>query len=67
MGGYWGKKYSDYSSAEAMVLNIKEGKVPNRATAYRELVTIINEWSGTKVAKDAQYLIDTKYSDLHVF
>ena len=61
------KKYSDYSVAEAMVLNIKGGKVPNRNTAYRELITITHEWPGTKVADEARYLIDTKYSDLDRF
>ncbi len=58
------KKYSYVEMAEEMVDKIREGKIQNRNTAYRELVTIKNEWSGYQVADDAEYLIDTYYSDL---
>lgn len=58
------KKYSDISSAEAMVEHIKRGGISSRNTAFRELQTIAQEWSGTNVAREAQYLIDTEYSDL---
>ena len=48
------KKYSYVEMAEEMVDKIREGKIQNRNTAYRELVTIKNEWSGYQVADDAE-------------
>ena len=58
------KKYSYIEMAEEMVDRIREGKETNRNTAYRELVTIKNEWKGYPVANEAEYLIDEYYSDL---
>lgn len=58
------KKYSYIEMAEEMVNRIREGKIQNRNTAYRELVTIKNEWGSYQVGKDAEYLIDQYYSDL---
>lgn len=58
------KKYSFIEMAEEMVEKIKNGKIVNRNTAYRELVTIVNEWRGNFVAQQAQWLIDERYSDL---
>lgn len=57
------KKYSDYASAEEMVSYIQRGGISNRNTAYRELLTITQEWPGTDASYEAQYLIDTEYSD----
>lgn len=45
---------------------IKNGGISNRNTAYRELVTIMNEWPGTSVGDEAEDLIDERYSDLKV-
>ena len=58
------KKYSDYSSAVEMVNYIRRGGISSRNTAYRELLTISNEWSGTSAGRDAEDLIDERYSDL---
>lgn len=58
------KKYSDIASAEEMLEHIKRGNIGSRQTAYRELVTIINEWPRTPVAREAQRMIDADYSDL---
>lgn len=58
------KKYSYVEMAEEMVRKIKNGEISNRNTAYRELVQIINDWRGERVAEDAEDLIDEKYSDL---
>lgn len=58
------KKYSSCEVAQAMVNHIKNGGIINRNTAYRELLTISNEWPGTSVGREAQDLIDEKYSDL---
>ncbi len=60
------KKYSDIGVAAAIVEKIRNGGIPNRNTAYRELVTIMNEWSGTSVGDEAEDLIDERYSDLKV-
>ena len=57
------RKYSDISSAEEMVSYIERGGIPDRNTAYRELLIIMQEWGGTSVAYDAQSLIDREYSD----
>lgn len=60
--GYSYKKYSDIAGAEAMIEHIKNGGISNGNTAYRELVTIKNEWPGTSVAYEAEALIDERYS-----
>lgn len=57
------KKYSDYSAAEEMVNYIKRGGITSRNTAYRELLTISQEWPGTDAAYEAEYLINSEYSD----
>lgn len=58
------KKYSFVEMAQEMVDKIRRGEIPNRNTAYRELVQIMNEWRGEPVADDAEDLIDERYSDL---
>ncbi len=58
------KKYSSIASAEEMIYKIKRGGISSRNTAYRELMTIANEWPGTSVGRDAEDLIDDEYSDL---
>ena len=58
------KKYSDIYMAQEMVNKIERGEIPNRDTAYRELLTVVGEWRGTSVADEAEDLIDTRYSDL---
>ena len=55
------KKYGDMATAEEMIELIREGKITNDNTAYRELLTIIMEWPDTSVSIEAQYLLDTKY------
>lgn len=58
---YFYKKYSDTASALEIIEQIKDGELIGN-TAYRELVTIKHEWEGTKVADEAEYLIDTMFS-----
>ena len=50
------KKYSDIASAEAMIERIKKGQVTGN-TAYRELITIKNEWPNTSVASEAEKIL----------
>lgn len=57
------KKYSDYSVAVEMLKHIKGGGITSRNTAYRELLTITQEWPGTDAAYEAEYLINSEYSD----
>lgn len=59
--GYSYKKYSDTAIAWEVIQQIKDGKITGN-TAYRELVTIRNEWRGTSVGNEAEYLIDTMFS-----
>ena len=58
------RKYSDITSAEEMIERIRNGDISSRNTAYRELVVIAGEWDGTSVGREAEYLIDSMYSDL---
>lgn len=51
------KEYSDIASAEEMVKSIAEGKY-NVSAAIRELKYIIGEWPGTRVAKEAERLLE---------
>lgn len=57
------KKYSSIDVAESMVERIRNGGISNNNTAYRELLTISQEWAGTSVGREAQALIDYRYSD----
>lgn len=56
------KKYSNTASAREVICQIKEGKITGN-TAYRELETIKGEWRGTDLADEAEYLIDTMFSE----
>ncbi len=56
------KKYSNTSGAWEVIQQIKDGKLTGN-TAYRELVTIKNEWSGTSLSDEAEYMIDTMFSE----
>lgn len=58
--GYSYKKYSDTAAAQEIIQQIKDGKLTGN-TAYRELETIKNEWRGTSIADEAEYLIDTMF------
>lgn len=49
--------------AEEIMNKIKNGEYPNRNTAYRLLMEIVNQFRGERIADDAQYLIDTLYDD----
>lgn len=55
------KKYSDSSSADAMMNNIESGKISNSNTAYRELKSISNEYRGSSIGNRADDMIDDLY------
>ncbi|MBD5531240.1 MAG: hypothetical protein HDQ98_03430 [Lachnospiraceae bacterium] len=56
------KKYSDTASAWEIIRQIKESKITGN-TAYRELETIKGEWRGTDLVDEAEYLINTMFSE----
>ena len=60
--GYTYKKYGDTASAWEVINQIKEGKITGN-TAYRELEQIKSDWRGTDLADEAEYLIDTMFSE----
>lgn len=55
--------FSDITGAEEIIRQVKNGDFPNRNTAYRFLVEIVNQFRGQPIADEAEYLINTYYAD----
>lgn len=56
---------TDPTLAEEMMRQIKAGQYPNRNTAYRLLMEIVNQFRDSipSLANKAQEIIDTDYPD----
>ena len=51
--------FSNKASAESVIEDIRDGKIPNRATAYSILTQIMTNFPGTQVAKEAERVRDS--------
>lgn len=56
------KKYSDEAAAWRIIEKIQDGELTGN-TAYRELISIRNEWKGTQAGDAAERLLDEMFSD----